>query len=595
MNILNIEHISKIYGEKVIFDDVSLGIHSGDKIGVIGVNGTGKTTLLKIIAKINEPDKGQIICGNGIRVSYLPQNPEFPKKQSILEYVMDGKEHQDWKTESEAKTILTKLGIYDFDEGCDHLSGGQKKRVALARTLVDPTEVLILDEPTNHLDNDMVLWLEEFLNSFRGVLIMVTHDRYFLDRVTNKIVEIDKGKLYEYDTNYSGFVELKVQREEMELATERKRQSLLRVEMEWMKQGIKARGTRQRARTERFEELKNAKGPSMQQNVEMDSISSRLGKTTIELEHISKGFGDKHLINDFSYIVLRDDRIGFIGPNGCGKSTLMKMIMGILKPDEGNITIGDTVKIGYFAQENEDMTGDIRVIDYIRNVAEYIQTTKGQASASQMLDRFLFPPELQYTPLDKLSGGEQRRLYLLKVLMEAPNVLILDEPTNDLDIQTLTILEDYLDTFAGIVITVSHDRYFLDRIVNRIFAFEEGGHLKQYEGGYTDYLEKVKPIAKQEKSKTEKKENNGKKFQKEHQKKLKFTYKEQKEFETIDDDIAKLEEKIEQLDEEIMENATNSGKLAELTQQKEETEEALNEKMDRWVYLNDLAEQIANQ
>lgn len=595
MNILNIEHISKIYGEKVIFDDVSLGIHSGDKIGVIGVNGTGKTTLLKIIAKINEPDKGQIICGNGIRVSYLPQNPEFPKKQSILEYVMDGKEHQDWKTESEAKTILTKLGIYDFDEGCDHLSGGQKKRVALARTLVDPTEVLILDEPTNHLDNDMVLWLEEFLNSFRGVLIMVTHDRYFLDRVTNKIVEIDKGKLYEYDTNYSGFVELKVQREEMELATERKRQSLLRVEMEWMKQGIKARGTRQRARTERFEELKNAKGPSMQQNVEMDSISSRLGKTTIELEHISKGFGDKHLINDFSYIFLRDDRTGFIGPNGCGKSTLMKMIMGILKPDEGNITIGDTVKIGYFAQENEDMTGDIRVIDYIKNVAEYIQTTKGQASASQMLDRFLFPPELQYTPLDKLSGGEQRRLYLLKVLMEAPNVLILDEPTNDLDIQTLTILEDYLDTFAGIVITVSHDRYFLDRIVNRIFAFEEGGHLKQYEGGYTDYLEKVKPAAKPEKSKPAKKENNGKKFQKEHQKKLKFTYKEQKEFETIDDDIAKLEEKLEQLDEEIMENATNSGKLAELTEQKESAQAELDEKMDRWVYLNDLAEQIANQ
>ena len=595
MNILNIEHISKIYGEKVIFDDVSLGIHSGDKIGVIGVNGTGKTTLLKIIAKINEPDKGQVICGNGIRVSYLPQNPEFPKKQSILEYVMDGKEHQDWKTESEAKTILTKLGIYDFDEGCDHLSGGQKKRVALARTLVDPTEVLILDEPTNHLDNDMVLWLEEFLNSFRGVLIMVTHDRYFLDRVTNKIVEIDKGKLYEYDTNYSGFVELKVQREEMELATERKRQSLLRVEMEWMKQGIKARGTRQRARTERFEELKNAKGPSMQQNVEMDSISSRLGKTTIELEHISKGFGDKHLINDFSYIFLRDDRIGFIGPNGCGKSTLMKMIMGILKPDEGNITIGDTVKIGYFAQENEDMTGDIRVIDYIKNVAEYIQTTKGQVSASQMLDRFLFPPELQYTPLDKLSGGEQRRLYLLKVLMEAPNVLILDEPTNDLDIQTLTILEDYLDTFAGIVITVSHDRYFLDRIVNRIFAFEEGGHLKQYEGGYTDYLEKVKPAAKPEKSKPAKKENNGKKFQKEHQKKLKFTYKEQKEFETIDDDIAKLEEKLEQLDEEIMENATNSGKLAELTEQKESAQAELDEKMDRWVYLNDLAEQIANQ
>ena len=609
MNILNIEHISKIYGEKVIFDDVSLGIHSGDKIGVIGVNGTGKTTLLKIIAKINEPDKGQIICGNGIRVSYLPQNPEFPKKQSILEYVMDGKEHQDWKTESEAKTILTKLGIYDFDEGCDHLSGGQKKRVALARTLVDPTEVLILDEPTNHLDNDMVLWLEEFLNSFRGVLIMVTHDRYFLDRVTNKIVEIDKGKLYEYDTNYSGFVELKVQREEMELATERKRQSLLRVEMEWMKQGIKARGTRQRARTERFEELKNAKGPSMQQNVEMDSISSRLGKTTIELEHISKGFGDKHLINDFSYIVLRDDRIGFIGPNGCGKSTLMKMIMGILKPDEGNITIGDTVKIGYFAQENEDMTGDIRVIDYIRNVAEYIQTTKGQASASQMLDRFLFPPELQYTPLDKLSGGEQRRLYLLKVLMEAPNVLILDEPTNDLDIQTLTILEDYLDTFAGIVITVSHDRYFLDRIVNRIFAFEEGGHLKQYEGGYTDYLEAKERKGQSletrsdmnggtvqgETSEPEKKKSAADTWKQSRKQKLKFTYKEQKEFDTIDDDIAALEERLEQIDKEMAANATNAGKLRELSDEQQEIQQKLDEKMDRWVYLNDLAEQIENQ
>ena len=601
MNILNIEHISKIYGEKVIFDDVSLGIHSGDKIGVIGVNGTGKTTLLKIIAKINEPDKGQIICGNGIRVSYLPQNPEFPKKQSILEYVMDGKEHQDWKTESEAKTILTKLGIYDFDEGCDHLSGGQKKRVALARTLVDPTEVLILDEPTNHLDNDMVLWLEEFLNSFRGVLIMVTHDRYFLDRVTNKIVEIDKGKLYEYDTNYSGFVELKVQREEMELATERKRQSLLRVEMEWMKQGIKARGTRQRARTERFEELKNAKGPAMQQNVEMDSISSRLGKTTIELEHISKGFGDKHLINDFSYIVLRDDRIGFIGPNGCGKSTLMKMIMGILKPDEGNITIGDTVKIGYFAQENEDMTGDIRVIDYIRNVAEYIQTTKGQASASQMLDRFLFPPELQYTPLDKLSGGEQRRLYLLKVLMEAPNVLILDEPTNDLDIQTLTILEDYLDTFAGIVITVSHDRYFLDRIVNRIFAFEEGGHLKQYEGGYTDYRDKcVSSIYNVESNGTSdapksKAAGQVKKAYNSHEDKIKFTYMEQKEYETIDDDIEKLETKVSELDDEIAKNATSYSKLAELTKEKEDVERQLEEKMERWEYLNDLAEKIEKQ
>lgn len=592
MNILNIEHISKMYGEKTLFDDVSLGIHQGDKIGVIGVNGTGKTTLLKIIAGLEETDQGEIICGNGIRISYLPQNPEFPKKQTILSYVMDGKEHQDWKTESEAKTILTKLGVWDFEQETQHLSGGQKKRIALARTLVDPSEVLILDEPTNHLDNDMVLWLEDFLNSFRGVLIMVTHDRYFLDRVTNKIVEIDGGKLYEYETNYSGFVEKKVQREEMEQATERKRQSLLRVEMEWMKQGIKARGTRQRARTERFEALKNAKAPSKQQNVEIDSVSSRLGKKTIELSNISKEFGERQLISDFSYIVLRDDRIGFIGPNGCGKSTLMKMIMGILQPDQGEIVIGDTVKIGYFAQENEEMTGDIRVIDYIKNVAEYIDTARDKASASQMLERFLFPPELQYTPLSKLSGGEQRRLYLLKVLMEAPNVLILDEPTNDLDIATLTILEDYLDTFQGIVITVSHDRYFLDRIVQRIFAFEENGKLTQYEGGYTDYLEKTKVTTNVEKPKEG---NKGKKFQKEHQKKLKFTFREQKEFETIDDEIAQLEDRIDHLENEIMQNATNSLKLSELTAKKDEAEAKLEEKMDRWVYLNDLAEKIENQ
>ena len=509
-----------------------------------------------------------------------------------MSYVMEGKAHQDWQTESEAKTILTKLGIFDFEEKTEYLSGGQRKRVALARTLVDPTEILVLDEPTNHLDHDMVSWLEEYLGQFKGVLIMVTHDRYFLDRVTNKIVEIDKGKLYEYDANYSRFLELKVQREEMEMASERKRQSLLRVEMEWMKQGIKARGTRQRARTERFEALKNAKGPEIRQNVEIDSVSSRLGKKTIEFSHVSKGFNGHKLISDFSYIVLRDDRLGFIGPNGCGKSTLMKMLTGSMEPDEGEIIKGETIKIGYFAQENRQMEGDIRVIDYIRDTAEYIQTARGQASASQMLERFLFPPELQYTPLCKLSGGEKRRLYLLKVLMEAPNVLILDEPTNDLDIATLTILEDYLDSFQGIVITVSHDRYFLDRIVNRIFAFEEGGKLRQYEGGYTDYLEK----SRKEEALVEKKEKKpAKKFQKEHQKKLKFTFKEQKEYETIDDEIASLEEKLKKLDQEIMENATNSGKLAELTVQKEETEQQLEGKMDRWVYLNDLAERIEQQ
>ena len=591
MNLINIEHISKIYGEKVIFDDASFGVQQGDKIGIVGINGTGKSTLLKVVAGEEIPDEGQVVRQNGLKIAFVPQNPTFPEGMDIRSYALQDADAESWQVESN----LTELGITQWDQKIDTLSGGQRRRVVLAKILAGDFDVLLLDEPTNHLDQGMISWLEDYLRSYRGTVLMVTHDRYFLDRVTNRILELSHGKMYGYDADYSGFLELKAQREEMELASQRKRQSILRMELEWAKRGCRARTTKQKARLERLEALKAGKAPVTDQTVELDSVETRMGKKTIELHHVSKRFGEKKILDDFSYIVLRNQRLGIIGPNGCGKSTILKMIAGVLKPDAGEIEIGETIKIGYFAQENEDMTGDIRVIDYIRNVAEYIQTTKGQASASQMLDRFLFPPELQYTPLDKLSGGEQRRLYLLKVLMEAPNVLILDEPTNDLDIQTLTILEDYLDTFAGIVITVSHDRYFLDRIVNRIFAFEEGGHLKQYEGGYTDYLEKVKPIAKQEKSKPEKKENNGKKFQKEHQKKLKFTYKEQKEFETIDDDIAKLEEKIEQLDEEIMENATNSGKLAELTQQKEETEEALNEKMDRWVYLNDLAEQIANQ
>ena len=609
MNILNIEHISKIYGEKVIFDDVSLGIHSGDKIGVIGVNGTGKTTLLKIIAKINEPDKGQIICGNGIRVSYLPQNPEFPKKQSILEYVMDGKEHQDWKTESEAKTIITKLGIYDFDEGCDHLSGGQKKRVALARTLVDPTEVLILDEPTNHLDNDMVLWLEEFLNSFRGVLIMVTHDRYFLDRVTNKIVEIDKGKLYEYDTNYSGFVELKVQREEMELATERKRQSLLRVEMEWMKQGIKARGTRQRARTERFEELKNAKGPSMQQNVEMDSISSRLGKTTLEVEGLAGGYPGHECFHDFSYIFLKGDRIGIVGQNGCGKTTLMKILAGTIMPLRGTRTAGVTLKIGYYTQEIASdpsagvayMDPNKKVLDYIRDTAEYVRTPEGSVSASVMLDRFLFPPVVQQQLIKSLSGGEKKRLYLLRVLMEEPNFLILDEPANDLDIRTMEVLEDYLDRFEGIVVTVSHDRYFLDRCVRRMFAFEENHTLRQYEGGYSDYAavkqaeeeEKQRAEREKEKKKQQKAEEVTKKPVREQ--KLRFSYLEQREYNTIEEDIQTLEETIEQLEKDMDAAATDFVRLRELSEKKEQSEALLEQKMERWVYLSDLAERIEAQ
>lgn len=591
MNILNIEHISKTFGDKTIFDDVSLGVHQGDKIGVLGVNGTGKSTLLKIIAGQETADEGEVIFGRGIRTAFLPQNPEFPDGAKVLSYVTEGKHDPDGNEPvSEAKTILTKLGICDFDESVDHLSGGQKKRAALARTLVDPADVLILDEPTNHIDNDMALWLEDYLNRFKGVLIMVTHDRYFLDRVTNKIAEIDEGKLYTYDSNYSGFLALKTQREEMELATERKRQSLLRTELEWVKRGPQGRGTKQKARLDRYEQLKNMEGPREVQNVEMDSVGTRLGKKTIELHRISKAYGEKELIKDFTYILLRDDRLGIIGPNGCGKSTLMKIITGHLAPDTGEVVTGDTVKIGYFAQENEDMEDGIRVIDYIRDVADYIQTPGGKISASQMLERFLFTPSMQYTPLSKLSGGEKRRLYLLKVLMDAPNVLVLDEPTNDLDIATLRILEDYLDSFQGIVLAVSHDRYFLDRIAGRIFAFEGGGEIKQYEGGYTDYLRAGKPA-----EEPKPKEKTDKKSWKQKDTRLKFSYKEQREYETIDEDIERLEEKIISVGQQMEENASQYTRLAELTEEKSKLEEQLNEKMERWVYLNDLAEKIESQ
>lgn len=591
MNILNIEHISKTFGDKTIFDDVSLGVHQGDKIGVLGVNGTGKSTLLKIIAGQETADEGEVIFGRGIRTAFLPQNPEFPDGAKVLSYVTEGKHDPDGNEPvSEAKTILTKLGICDFDESVDHLSGGQKKRAALARTLVDPADVLILDEPTNHIDNDMALWLEDYLNRFKGVLIMVTHDRYFLDRVTNKIAEIDEGKLYTYDSNYSGFLALKTQREEMELATERKRQSLLRTELEWVKRGPQGRGTKQKARLDRYEQLKNMEGPREVQNVEMDSVGTRLGNKTIELHRISKAYGEKELIKDFTYILLRDDRLGIIGPNGCGKSTLMKIITGRLAPDTGEVVTGDTVKIGYFAQENEDMEDGIRVIDYIRDVADYIQTPGGKISASQMLERFLFTPSMQYTPLSKLSGGEKRRLYLLKVLMDAPNVLVLDEPTNDLDIATLRILEDYLDSFQGIVLAVSHDRYFLDRIAGRIFAFEGGGEIKQYEGGYTDYLRAGKPA-----EEPKPKEKTDKKSWKQKDTRLKFSYKEQREYETIDEDIERLEEKIISVGQQMEENASQYTRLAELTEEKSKLEEQLNEKMERWVYLNDLAEKIESQ
>ena len=606
MNILNAEKISKTYGEKVLFDKLVLGVNKGDKIGVIGVNGTGKSTFLKIIAGIEEPDAGEIVSGRGVTVSYLAQAPQFNPGDTIVGYVIKGKNNA---SEAEAKTILTKLGITDFDAAINTLSGGQRKRVALARTLVSPAEVLILDEPTNHLDSDMVIWLEEYIKKFKGELIMVTHDRYFLDNVTNRIVELDGGKLYGYDTNYSGFLELKTQREEMERATEAKRANILRRELEWIRRGCQARSTKQQARIDRYEDMKEASRQARasfeNKALEMNSVSTRLGKKTIELSNICKSFGEKKVIDDFTYIFLRDDRIGIIGKNGCGKSTLMKIITGNLKPDSGSVEIGDTVRIGYFMQENEPLDEKMTVLEFVRSIGEYVTTATGKATASQMCEKFLFGPKSQWTPISKLSGGEKRRLYLLSVLMSAPNVLILDEPTNDLDIETLEILEDYLDGFAGIVIVVSHDRYFLDRTVDRIFSFEGGGRLKQYEGGFSDYYEKKQAengIASDGATQSVKEAVSGdttsakpKKYYKERENKLKFTYAEQKEYDTIDDDIASLESKIEELDGEIAGAATQYSRLNELMQEKADVEAQLEHMMDRWVYLNDLAEKIEAQ
>lgn len=606
MNILNAEKISKTYGEKVLFDKVVLGVNKGDKIGVIGVNGTGKSTFLKIIAGIEEPDAGEIVSGRGVTVSYLAQAPQFNPGDTIVGYVIKDKNNA---SEAEAKTILTKLGITDFDAAINTLSGGQRKRIALARTLVSPAEVLILDEPTNHLDSDMVIWLEEYIKKFKGELIMVTHDRYFLDNVTNRIVELDGGKLYGYDTNYSGFLELKTQREEMERATEAKRANILRRELEWIRRGCQARSTKQQARIDRYEDMKEASRQARasfeNKALEMNSVSTRLGKKTIELSDICKSFGEKKVIDDFTYIFLRDDRIGIIGKNGCGKSTFMKIITGNLKPDSGSVEIGDTVRIGYFMQENEPLDEKMTVLEFVRSIGEYVTTATGKATASQMCEKFLFGPKSQWTPISKLSGGEKRRLYLLSVLMSAPNVLILDEPTNDLDIETLEILEDYLDGFAGIVIVVSHDRYFLDRTVDRIFSFEGGGRLKQYEGGFSDYYEKKQTengIASDGATQSVKEAVSGdttsakpKKYYKERENKLKFTYAEQKEYDMIDDDIASLESKIEELDGEIAGAATQYSRLNELMQEKADVEAQLEHMMDRWVYLNDLAEKIEAQ
>ncbi len=622
MNIINIEHISKIFGDKVIFQDASCGIQEGDKIGIIGINGTGKTTFLNILAGKEETDEGSVVRQKGIRLAYLTQHPEYAKEDTVFSFACKDTDESDWQAMSEVKSILNRLGFTDYEEKMEHLSGGQKKKAALARTLAGNFDVLLLDEPTNHLDEAMLQWLEDYLNRFKGTVIMVTHDRYFLDRVSNRILEISHGSIYSYEANYSKFLELKAQREEMELASERKRQSILRIEMEWAKRGCRARTTKQRARLDRLEALKKGSAPVSDGVAELESVETRMGKKTVELHHVTKGYGEKKLIEDFSYICLKNQCLGIIGPNGCGKSTLLKLMAGKIQPDAGEVETGETIRMGYFAQDVPDMDSNQRVIDYIRDIAEYVPTRDGKITASQMLERFLFTPDMQYAPVSRLSGGEKKRLHLLSILMQAPNFLALDEVTNDIDIPTMAILEDYLTSFSGIIVAVSHDRYFLDNIADRIFAFDAEGHLRQYEGGYTDYLETKKAreavkmevsanadgLAKQGMSskagdtvgaatdtQTNASGSTTKDWKQNRPVKLKFTYKEQREYETIDDEIAKLEAKVSALDADILANATNSGKLNELTKEKAQAEQELEEKMDRWVYLNDLAEKIAAQ
>ncbi len=606
MNLLTIEHLTKSYTERLLFDDTSFSINEGDKIGLIGINGTGKSTLLKIAAGLEEPELGTVVRGRTLYIRYLPQNPVFEPQLTVLECVIkenEGHEHV-WDLEGQAKNMLTRLGVPEYDAVISTLSGGQKKRVALASVLLSAADLLVLDEPTNHLDSSMADWLEDYLKKFRGALLMITHDRYFLDSVSNRIVELDKGKLYSYQAGYGGYLELKEERMAMEQASERKRRSILRTELEWIRRGARARSTKQKGRIQRFEELSARKGPEEDGDVEMNSLTSRLGRTTVEVSHLNKSYGDKVLLRDFTYIFLKNDRIGIIGPNGSGKSTLMKMIAGLVQPDSGETVIGQTVRMGYFSQENEEMDDSLKVIDYIKNVAEYVKTPDGMVSASQMLEQFLFPSSMQYTLIGKLSGGEKRRLCLLHILMGAPNVLLLDEPTNDLDIRTLTILEDYLDHFQGIVIAVSHDRYFLDRVVRRIFAFEGDGAVKQYEGGYTDYQAALEERGQGQEESTaakagaEDQSQPNRKNWKEGQPretKLKFTYKEQREWETIEETIAALEEEVAELEGEILQAASDYSRLNRLMQEKEEKEAQLEEKMERWMYLNELAEQIGAQ
>lgn len=591
MILLTAQNISKTYMERKVLDDVSFFLNEGDKVGIIGINGTGKSTLLKILAGAEEADGGDIIRTNGIRISYLPQIPEFGDSGSVLEQVLlhlpkDLRQAKEY----EAKSILEKLGISDQQRDISTLSGGEKRRAGIAAALIQPSDVLLLDEPTNHIDNETAQLLEDLLMKYRGAIVMVTHDRYFLNKVCSKIVEIDRGKLYVCEGSYSDYLMQKAQREADAEAAERKNRSLYRRELEWISRGARARGTKSKDRIERFEALKNREIPVAAEKVQLQSVSSRLGRKTIEIENISKTIDGKPLITDFSYIVSRDARIGIVGRNGEGKSTFLKMLHGDISPDSGRIILGDTVNIGYFSQECESMDPSVRVIEYIRETADIVRTPDGTVTASQMLERFLFNSELQWNRIEKLSGGERKRLYLLKILMTAPNILLLDEPTNDLDITTLTILEDYLESFSGAVIAVSHDRYFLDKTANEIFEFRNG-ICTRFNGNYSDYAEKAKEMYADEAPKP-KKENTKKERVFVGKKKLRFSFKEQREFETIDDDIASLEEQIAAAEKDIAANSSDYVKLQELSDKKEALETELAEKMERWVYLNDLAERI---
>ena len=608
MILLSAEKVYKGYSERQLLDGCSLAIGDGEKIGLIGINGTGKSTLLKVMAGIDPPDSGIVTRAGGVRVAYLPQNPLFDGETTVLQQVMKGvaideERAKDAKViqqadEYQCKSILNQLGLGDYDQKIAQLSGGQKRRVALACALAAEAEVLILDEPTNHIDSEMVDWLEGYLKRFQGALLMVTHDRYFLERVVNRIVELDHGKLYSYPANYSQYLELKAQREEMALATERKRQSLYRKELAWIQRGARARSTKAQFRVDRLEQLKNSEYVPDQSKLEVSALSSRLGRKIIEIDNISKAFDGKQLVRDFSYNLLRGDRIGIIGPNGYGKTTLVRMICGLLEPDSGTIVRGDTVKIGYFSQESfigEEFDPSVKAVDYIRSISQEIQTPEGTLSASQMMEKFLFPSELQYTEIGRLSGGERRRLYLLRVLMEAPNVLVLDEPTNDLDIETLAVLEDYLESFPGVVIAVSHDRYFLDKLMNHVFVLAGNGEVRHYIGGYADYRADVAEQERFKKQSTASVSNGEKRDGRNQREKLKFSFKEQREYEQIDQVIAELEEKIEETEQQIRSNSSDYTALQQLTQEKEELEEQLAQKMERWVYLNDLAERIAEQ